>query len=143
MMRDPATFKYDEIAVGATDSFSVTVNEKMVNDFAQLTGDENPLHTDAAYAEETKFGGRVAHGMLIGGLFSQLIGMHLPGKYSLYLSQALQFRNPVMIGAKVLIRGEVTHKSDASKTITLKMTATDENAKVIFASGDAVVQLLK
>jgi 3-hydroxybutyryl-CoA dehydratase len=136
-------FVYDDIAVGDSASFSVAITEALVDDFARLSGDENPLHMDGAYAEQTQFKGRIAHGMIVGALFSRLIGMHLPGKYAVYLSQTLQFREAVMIGEEIVIRGTVSHKTDALKTITIKTVASDKADKKIFVQGEALVKLLQ
>ena len=77
---------FDEIQIGEKASFTVKITKEMVEIFAQLSGDFNPLHMDDTYAEKTKFGKRVCHGMLLSSLFSQLVGMFLPGKNSLYFS---------------------------------------------------------
>lgn len=132
---------YEDITVGETASFSVVVDAPLVDGFGELVGDKNPLHMDEAYASGTKFGGRVAHGMIIGGLFSRLIGMQLPGKRALYLSQTLNFRRPVILGTELTIRGEVTQKSDVSHTIIMDMSAVDAQKNVV-ASGEAMVQIL-
>ena len=134
---------YDTLAVGDSASFDVTITEALVREFAGLSGDRNPLHIDPDYAKETSFKKPVAHGMIVGALFSRLVGMYLPGKYSLYLSQSIQFRNPISIDTEVLIRGEITQKSDAYKTIVIKTTAEDRGTKKMLASGEAMVQLLK
>lgn len=134
---------YDTIVAGDKASFSVTITEKLINEFAGISGDVNPLHVDENYASRTHFGGRIAHGMIVGALFSRLIGMHLPGKYSLYLSQTLRFHNPIPCGAEIIVRGEVTHKTDAAKTIIIRTTAEDKNSGKILTSGEAMVQLLK
>jgi 3-hydroxybutyryl-CoA dehydratase len=139
----PREMVYNDIAVGDRASFEVTVNEKLVDEFSKISGDMNPLHMDEEYARGTTQGKRIAHGMIVGALFSRLVGMHLPGKYSLYLSQTLKFQNPIALGTKVTIAGEVTHKSDAHKTITIRTTAEDTVAKKTLVSGEAIVQLLK
>lgn len=76
-------------------------------DFAEVSGDHNPLHMDEAYAESSPFRGRVAHGMLLGAWISALLGGKLPGPGAIYVSQSLTFRRPVRIGDAVLTRVEV------------------------------------
>ena len=141
MTSDIASLTYADISLGDKASFSVVVDEKLVEEFGKLSGDTNPLHVDEAYARKTRFGARIAHGMIVGCLFSRFVGMHLPGKYSLYLSQTLSFRNPIFLGTAVVVRGEVTHKSDASKTLTIRLAATDASSKKIFVEGEAMVQV--
>src|SRR5271163_3699431 len=103
---------YGEIAVGDHALFAVVIDEAMVRAFSEFSGDKNPLHMDEQYARGAAPGQRIAHGMIIGAFFSRLVGMYLPGKYSLYLSQSLRFQNPIVLGENVIIKGEVTHKSD-------------------------------
>ena len=75
--------------------------------FAAVSGDDNPVHLDEAFAQGTVMKGRVAHGMLIGGYISALIGGELPGHGAIYLSQTLRFRRPVRIGDEVAVHVEV------------------------------------
>ena len=85
----------------------MTITEESMNLFRKLTGDENPLHTDATYAAATKFGRRVVYGQLLNSLFSRLIGHYLPGRRALYLSQTSQFDAPCFIGDKIRVSGIV------------------------------------
>ena len=66
--------------------FNVKITETMLKKFSDFTGDNNPLHTDENYANTTKFGKRVCHGMLLSSFFSRPVGMELPGKHALYFS---------------------------------------------------------
>ncbi len=132
---------WDELQVGETASFERTISEEDVRVFAALSGDENPLHTDEAYAVTTQFGKRVVHGMLLSSLFSQLVGVHLPGKRCLYLAQSLTFRMPVFVGETVTVRGEVTHRSDSTRTLTLHTTVTNASG-VVCVDGEAQVKVL-
>ncbi len=77
-------------------------------DFADVSGDRNPLHMDEAYAETSPFRGRVAHGMLLGAWISALLGEQLPGPGTIYVSQSLSFRRPVRIGDEVVTRVEIS-----------------------------------
>jgi acyl dehydratase len=138
-----STFAYGDISVGDSASFSISITETLVNDFVRLSGDDNPLHVDEAYARTTPFKGKIVHGMIVGALFSRLVGIHLPGKYALYLSQTLQFREPIRLGEEIFIHGEVLHKTDAVKTIVLRTTARDKTGKKTFVHGEALVKLLR
>ena len=77
--------------VGQTAAFSRTVTETDIVMFAGLSGDYNPVHVDQEYAVETRFGLRIAHGLLTTSFLSRLLGMELPGKGSVYLEQSLKF----------------------------------------------------
>ena len=122
---------FDEIQIGEKASFEKIITTEMMENFAQLSGDFNPLHMDEEYAKKTSFGKRVCHGMLLSSLFSQLVGMFLPGKNSLYFSQSLNFQSPCYIDDKVIIEGEVIEKSTALQMITLKTQITNQHGLCI------------
>ncbi len=111
---------FDDINVGLKKEFSVVITEEIVDDFAKLSGDLNPLHMDMEYAKTTKFKSRIVHGMLLGSFFSRLVGMHIPGKKALYLLQNLRFKNPAYIGDTIRVIGEVVDISKKLKLISLK-----------------------
>jgi len=133
--------EFSSIQVGDKVSFTRMITQDNVNLFAALTEDFNPLHVDEEYAMHTQFGGRVAHGMLAGSLFSTLVGMHLPGKKCLYLSQTLQFKSPVRMGEEILIHGEVIGKIDALRILVIH-TKIINDKKEILIDGEAKVKVL-
>jgi len=104
---------YDELNVGDSASFEKTIAETDVYQFAGIIGDFNPAHINARHAEGTKFGKRIAHGMLSGSLFSTVFGTKLPGEGSIYLSQSLNFVAPVFLGDTV--KATVTVKEKLEK----------------------------
>lgn len=93
--------------VGEFLSESVQVTDKMVHQFAELSGDHNPIHIDDEYAKTTKFGRRIAHGMISAALISRVLGMKL-GPGGIYLGQTMKFVNPVFIDDWVTIELKVT-----------------------------------
>ena len=131
---------FEDIAIGDSASFSRTITPEDVHTFATLSGDENPLHLDTTYAETTIFKETIVHGMLTASLFSTLVGMYLPGKRCLYLSQSLFFKKPVHIGDTLLITGTVLSKSEATKILTLSTVVT-RNTEVV-VEGEAKTQIL-
>ncbi len=92
------------LKVGDTASIARKITDKDICAFAELTGDRNPVHLDGAFARKTRFGYRIAHGMLGASLISAVLGTELPGKGSIYLSQTLQFLGPVYIDDTVTAR---------------------------------------
>ena len=138
MTRPPSEHTFEDLFVGQKVTFSEKIDESLLVDFAKLSGDFNPLHMDEDYALSTNFEKRVCHGMLLASFFSQLVGMYLPGKNSLYFSQSLNFRNPCFVDDEVTIAGEITEKKSNTKIITIKTTISrgvtiiiDGTAKVI------------
>lgn len=112
---------FNEITVGESASFIHQITKKNVEDFAHLSGDKNPLHTDEAYAKETKFSGRIVHGLFLAALVSRLAGMYLPGKRCLLLSEELIFKLPARINDEVEVMGTVVSKSQSTKIIEIKI----------------------
>ena len=108
--------------------------------FAKLSGDYSPLHIDPAYAATTEFGGCVVHGLLLASLFSQLVGMRVPGRSALYLGQDLTFRRPVLVGETVRAIARVQSKSDAMRTVFLATEIRTADGKVA-VSGSAKVKV--
>ena len=133
----PVERTFYEIAVGDAASKEHVITEEMVRMFVEITGDKNPLHVDESYAVTTQHKKRVVHGMLTASLLSELVGMHLPGKYSLILSQQTQFKKPVFIGDTIVVSGIVIQKSEATRTITVSLTMTRDTDVVV--QGNVVV----
>ena len=141
-MIEPTEAKLDNLRIGQKIEFTEVISESMVEKFAKLSGDYNPHHVDESYARKTRFKKRICHGMLLGSLFSRLIGMHLPGKHSLYFSQSLNFLYPAFIDDKVLVEGEIVKISRSTGIITLKTRITKEN-NIELVTGEAKVVVLE
>ena len=108
-----------ELCVGQSAERLFAITDAAVRAFAEVSGDFNPVHLDEAYAARTIFRGRVAHGMLLGGHISAVLGDQLPGPGAIYLSQTLAFEHPVRIGAEVRVRVEVIHLDESGRRATL------------------------
>ena len=127
-----------EIQVGDYAEFSKTVSETDIYLYAGITGDLNPAHVNAAYAEKTFFKGRIAHGMLTAGFISTILGTLLPGPGTIYLKQELRFLAPVMIGDTITARAEVIEKVEEKNKIKLKTVCSNQEGKVVL-EGEAAV----
>lgn len=90
-----ATVTIEEIEMGMTRSLEKRVTDRDIELFAEVSEDRNPVHLDDAYAQDTIFGGRIAHGMFTASLISAVIGGQLPGHGSVYMEQSLRFLAPV------------------------------------------------
>ena len=131
MSEKPSEYSFDEIEIGMQKSFKIFISEDMLADFAKLSGDDNPLHMNEEYASSTSFKKRVCSGMFLSSFFSTLVGMYLPGKHALHISQSLNFVNPCFIGEMITVEGKVIDKSPATKIIKLETTITNESGKRI------------
>lgn len=128
----------DELAVGQNAHFTKTVTESDVYLYAGVTGDFNPAHIDEIYASQTAFKTRIAHGMLLGGFISNVIGNQLPGPGSIYIQQQLNFKAPVAIGDTITATVEVTEIIVDRKRIRLSTTCTKQDGTVV-VDGEALV----
>jgi 3-hydroxybutyryl-CoA dehydratase len=124
--------------IGEQDTLTKTVTEADVTTFAGLTGDYNPIHVDVEYARRSRFGQRLAHGMMTGGLISAVLGNKLPGPGSIYLSQQLEFLAPVYIGDTITAVVEVISWRPEKRIITLKTDAYNQEEKQV-VTGKAVL----
>ncbi|MBF0613776.1 MAG: SDR family oxidoreductase [Magnetococcales bacterium] len=114
-----AELTFQQIQVGETFRLEHCFTHEDVDRYAAISGDFSPLHMDANYATASGFSGRVVHGMLLAALFSQLVGMRIPGRQALYLAQDLAFRRPVTIGEPVTAMARVIGKNPNTATILL------------------------
>ena len=130
---------YEDIKVGDEASLTRTITEAHIVMYAGLTGDMNPVHMDAEDAAKSMFGERIAHGMLVAGLISAVLGTQLPGPNSLYLGQDLKFTAPVKIGDTVRVTVSVTEKRDDKRIIKLRTTAANQRGETVI-DGTAVVK---
>tara|TARA_Y100000310_G_C20159597_1_gene568537 strand:+ start:159 stop:590 length:432 start_codon:yes stop_codon:yes gene_type:complete len=121
--------------------FEKTLTVQDIDSFAKLTGDKNPLHCDEEYAIKTKFKRRIPHGMLAGSFFSTLVGMYLPGKNCLYLSQNLLFHKPVPLNEPIIISGEIITKIDSLNILIIHTSIKDKLGNLII-DGEAKVKVL-
>ena len=122
--------RIDEIEPGQSAVYERTVTEDDIVRFAELSGDDNPVHLDEEFAAKTLFKGRIAHGMLCAAFISTAVGTKLPGYGSIYVKQSLSFRAPVRIGDMVVTTATVKHVNRERKRVTME---------TVCAVGDKVV----
>ena len=133
-----ASKSIDEIRKGDKAEFSKTLSESDVYLYAGITGDMNPAHINEEYAAQTFFKGRIAHGMLLGGFISTILGTLLPGPGSVYISQSLRFLAPARIGDTITARAEVTDVLSEKNRVILRTTCVNQNGTLI-VDGEAMM----
>ena len=121
----------DELKVGDSAQISKIITETDINDFAKVTGDFNPLHLDQAYAENTFFKGRIAHGLLSVGLLSSILGNILPGHGTIYLSHEIKFLAPVRIGDTITAKVEVLELVPEKNRAKFRTTCMNQDGKIV------------
>ena len=132
--------RFDELTVGAQATMEHVVTDAMLVAFAEVTGDHNPVHLDDAFAATTRFGGRIAHGMLVGGFISAAIATRLPGPGTVYLGQSLRFTRPVRIGDTVTTRVEVLELVPGKKRARLGTRCENQRGETVL-DGEALVMV--
>ncbi|MGE4132105.1 MAG: MaoC family dehydratase [Bdellovibrionales bacterium] len=118
---------------------SVSISADLISEFAELSQDYNPIHTDDQFARSSGFRGRIAHGNLLGQMTSALVGMDLPTKNVVLLRQVLQFHQPMYVGDKITLRAKVIETSEAAKIVVLKLLFENQDAKKV-ASGECQIR---
>ena len=134
--------RFDEILVGQVAELEHIVTEKDLERFVELSGDDNRLHVDAAYAARTSFKKPVAHGMLGVSFISTIIGTRLPGDGALWFSQSLEFLLPVRVGDTLLVRAEVLSKADRTQVVELQTDIFNQNRQKV-TTGIAKVKVVE
>lgn len=124
------------LEIGMKAARTKTITAEDVETFARLTGDMNPVHLDESYAATTRFGKRIAHGMLTASLISAVLANDLPGPGTVYLNQTLTFKAPVYIGATITAEVELT--ALRKRVATFKTTVHNQDGTLII-EGEAVV----
>jgi 3-hydroxybutyryl-CoA dehydratase len=125
------------VRVGAAGERTMTLTDAVVRQFAEASGDGNPIHVDEEFAAASQFGRRIGHGMWSASLISAVLGSDFPGPGTVYLRQDLAFRAPVFVGAAVTARVEVTNVHPSKPVVTLATTCVSEGRVVV--DGTAVV----
>ncbi|MBC8170830.1 MAG: MaoC family dehydratase [Anaerolineae bacterium] len=114
------------------------MTDERIRKFAEACGDTNSVHLDDEYAKTTRFGKRIAHGMLTASLISSILGNDYPGVGTIYLSQSVKFKAPVFIDDAITAAVEVTNFREDKRIVTLKTTCTNQDG-ILVVEGEAVV----
>jgi acyl dehydratase len=128
----------EELAVGDKASLTKKFVEADVVGFAEVSGDRNPAHMDETYAQTTIFKTRIVHGMLVGSLFSAILGTELPGLGSIYTNQSLKFTKPVYLNDEITATVTVRELIVEKNRVILDTTAVNQRGEVVIV-GEAVI----
>ena len=124
-------YRWDDLTVGLKHSFDATFTSEMVDDFARLSGDVNPLHVDPNYAIAAGFPGPVIFGMMTSSLYSRLVGVYIPGKYALLQGMDINFHHPCFVGDTLTVVGEIIFLGGALRQMEIKATIRNQSKKLI------------
>lgn len=124
-------FAFEELAPGMTASLENEVREGDLLAFAEISGDRNPVHLDAAYAATSPFKARISHGMLTASYISAVFGMRLPGPGAIYVAQTLNFRRPVWIGDRITTTVEIAELFPAKRRVRFECACQNGAGKIV------------
>ena len=127
-----------KINVGDSAEITKTIEQSDIDAFASVTGDHNPVHVDEEFAKTTRFGKRIAHGMLTASLISAVLANKLPGAGSVYLGQTLQFVAPVFPGDEITARVTVKEVREDKPIVKLETICVNQRDEVVIR-GEATV----
>jgi len=122
---------FDELQIGQSARLLRTLTPQDIQAFAAVSGDTNPAHLNAEYANDTLFHGVIGHGMWSGALISALLGTQFPGTGTIYLDQALHFSRPVRIGDTLTVSATVTAKDEHKKIVELACEAVNQKGEQV------------
>ena len=139
-MADIVKYYLEDLDVGMSASTTATITAEMIDTFAKITGDHNPIHVDEEYAKTTQFGGRIAHGALSASFISAVLGNDLPGPGAIFVELNLRFRKPAMIGDVVTAISTIDEINERTGRVKMKCHCEVEGVKICRGEAGVFVQ---
>lgn len=133
-----AGYNINELFVGQKAKVTDEVTMEAVKAYAEVTGDYNPIHIDEEFGKASRFGTNIAHGMLMAGYISKVIGTYLPGEGTIYAKQSITFCAPVPVGETVTTEIEIKELNMEKNRAILKTTCYNSKGEVV-VDGEAMV----
>jgi 3-hydroxybutyryl-CoA dehydratase len=131
-----------DVKVGDTFTTTRDVTDQLIQDFAELSGDRNPIHLDEEFARGTRFGQRIAHGMLSGAFISAVLGNEFKDRKIVYLSQTMRFTAPTFIGDTITTTATVTNIREGKNIVTLSTECKKQTGEITL-TGESIVMVLE
>ena len=132
-----------KLTTGDTYTETVRFTQENVNRFAEISGDNNPIHIDTEYAATTPFGRPIVHGFLAGAVFSKVFGTTWPGEGTIYMYQSMSFRAPVFVGRDYVARFEIAEVNADKHRGTVRCTLEDADDGRVVIEGEAKLMNVK
>lgn len=124
---------WEELEVGTSAEFSVTVTEAMMARFRDDTGDTNALHSDSRFARKSGFADRVVYGLLTASFYSRLAGVHLPGQHALLHGLNVGFHRPVYVGDTLKVSGTVSYRNEIFRQAEIQCRTVNQYGQLVAA----------
>ncbi len=135
-------YRFEDLSIGMSESFTVTVTEEMMKLFYELSGDENPLHVDREFAVEQGYMDKVVYGLLTTSFVSRLVGVLLPGRYCLLQGIDLKYTKPVYVGDILIVRGIVDELHESVQRLVVRVDIMNQDEKKV-VKGKVEIGFLK
>lgn len=136
-----SVIKIMDLKIGDKYSTTKQITDAVVRAFAELSGDFNPIHLNEEFAKTTRFGRRIAHGMISGALISAVLGNEFRNRKVVYLGQTMKFTAPVFIDDTVTATGTVTGIREEKGIVTVETICTNQNDETV-VKGEATIMIL-
>lgn len=130
-----------QLKIGDKFTTNRTVTDELIRAFAEVSGDYNPIHLDEEFAKNTRFGKRIAHGMLSGAFISAVLGNEFKDMKIIYLSQTMRFTAPVFIGDTVTTTATITNIREDKNIVTCETVCTNQNGEML-VTGESKIMIL-
>lgn len=135
----PMANTYESIDIGDSHEWTRVITKEHVNSFAEITGDDNPIHVDDAYAaEHSRYGKPIVHGVLLLGLISKVLGRDFPGHGSIAVGISCRFLRPVPIGSEVRVQVKVSEKLEEQKHVKVRTYIYRDGQMVVGGEGRVI-----
>jgi 3-hydroxybutyryl-CoA dehydratase len=131
-----------QLKIGDKFTTNRTVTDELIRAFAEVSGDYNPIHLDEDFAKNTRFGKRIAHGMLSGAFISAVLGNEFKDMKIVYLSQTMKFTAPVFIGDTITTTATVTAIREDKNIVTCETICTNQNGEML-VTGESKIMVLE
>jgi acyl dehydratase len=124
-------YRWTDLTLGLSARFDAVITDEAMQRFGELSGDVNPLHVDAAFAQRSGFPGRVAYGLLTTSFYSTLVGMYLPGKWALLHGLDVELKKPAFVGDRLTVSGEIIYLNEAFRRVEIKGSIVNAQGTVV------------
>ena len=131
-------YKFKDLKIGKTSTFKIKITKKLVSNFMLLSNDLSKIHINDDFSKKYGFKKRVVHGMLIATLYSRLIGMNLPGKYSLLTNIEIRFIKPVYLNDIITIKGKIDTLNKSYKVAIIQIQAKNQLNSIVSSAKSTV-----
>ena len=132
---------YDSLQIGDSFSFTRTLSREDVQTFADLTGDDNPIHVDEEFAKSTRFGKPVVHGVLLLGIISKVLGRDFPGHGSVAVSLSARFLRPVPVGSEITVEVKVAEKVEKRRHVKMRIYVYHDDRIAVGGEGTLIPRI--